>query len=113
MSTDLATEADFYDMVPDGVHITRLKTEDYTTKETLVRHIDHLAKAAAPSDRCKAKRYQLQLDVRLNHVRRRTCFPPDYDKGAFGPANMHYNRSGGCPAQNWHPENCSVHRLSG
>jgi len=49
MSTDLAAEADFFDMVPDGVavHITRLKTEDYTTNETLARHIDHMAEAAA------------------------------------------------------------------
>lgn len=49
MSTDLAAEADFYDMAPEGVavHITRLKTEDYTTNETLARHIDHMAEAAA------------------------------------------------------------------
>ena len=49
MSTDLAAEADFFDMVPEGVavHITRLKTEDYTTNETLARHIDHMADAAS------------------------------------------------------------------
>lgn len=49
MSTDLAAEADFYDMAPAGVavHITRLKTEDYTTKETLARHIDTMAEAAS------------------------------------------------------------------
>lgn len=49
MSTDLAGEADFADMAPDGVgiHITRLKTEDYTTNETLSRHIEHMADAAA------------------------------------------------------------------
>ncbi|MCE8509037.1 arylmalonate decarboxylase [Ruegeria pomeroyi] len=49
MSTDLAAEADFFDMVPPGVavHITRLKTDDFTTKETLARHIDHMADAAA------------------------------------------------------------------
>ena len=49
MSTDLAAEVDFFDMVPPGVavHITRLKTEDYTTNETLARHIDHMADAAA------------------------------------------------------------------
>ena len=48
MSTDLAAEQDFFDMAPEGVavHITRLKTEDYTTKETLARHIDHMAEAA-------------------------------------------------------------------
>lgn len=49
MSTDLATEADFADMAPEGVavHITRLKTEDYTTNETLSRHIEHMADAAS------------------------------------------------------------------
>ena len=56
MSTDLAAEADFNDMAPEGVgvHITRLKTDDYTTNETLARHIDHMADAAA----------RLQPDVR-------------------------------------------------
>ena len=49
MSTDLAAEADFYDMVPEGVavHITRLKTDDYTTNETLSRHIEFMADAAS------------------------------------------------------------------
>lgn len=49
MSTDLASEADFADMAPEGVgvHVTRLKTEDHTTNETLARHIDHMAEAAA------------------------------------------------------------------
>ncbi len=49
MSTDLAAEADFALMAPQGVgvHITRLKTDDYTTNETLSRHIDHMAEAAA------------------------------------------------------------------
>jgi maleate isomerase len=49
MSTDLAAESDFFDMVPDGVaiHITRLKTDDYTTNETLARHLDTMADAAA------------------------------------------------------------------
>ena len=39
MSTDLAGESDFFTMAPKdvGVHITRLKTEDYTTNETLSR----------------------------------------------------------------------------
>jgi len=48
MSTDLAAEADFGDMAPEGVgvHITRLKTDDYTTNETLSRHIEHMADAA-------------------------------------------------------------------
>lgn len=56
MSTDLAAEADYNDMAPAGVgvHITRLKTDDYTTNETLARHIDHMADAAA----------RLQPDVR-------------------------------------------------
>ncbi len=49
MSTDLAAEVDFFDMAPEGVgiHITRLKTEDYTTNETLARHIDTMAEAAS------------------------------------------------------------------
>ncbi len=49
MSTDLAAEADFNDMAPDdvGIHITRLKTDDYTTNETLSRHIEHMAEAAS------------------------------------------------------------------
>ncbi len=49
MSTDLASEADFFDMAPEGVavHFTRLKTEDHTTRETLSRHIEHMAEAAS------------------------------------------------------------------
>ena len=49
MSTDLAAESDFFAMAPEGVavHITRLKTDDYTTNETLARHIEHMADAAA------------------------------------------------------------------
>ena len=49
MSTDLAAEADFFDMAPAGVavHVTRLKTDDYTTNETLSRHIEFMADAAA------------------------------------------------------------------
>lgn len=49
MSTDLAAESDFFAMAPEGVavHITRLKTEDYTTNETLSRHIEHMAEAAS------------------------------------------------------------------
>ncbi len=49
MSTDLAAEDDFFAMAPEGVavHITRLKTDDYTTNETLARHIDHMADAAS------------------------------------------------------------------
>ena len=49
MSTDLASESDFFEMAPRGVgiHITRLKTDDFTTNETLLRHIDHMADAAA------------------------------------------------------------------
>ena len=46
MSTDLAAESDFFDMAPDGVavHITRLKTDDYTTNDTLSRHIEHMGR---------------------------------------------------------------------
>ena len=49
MSTDLAAESDFFSMAPEGVavHITRLKTDDYTTNETLSRHIEHMADAAS------------------------------------------------------------------
>jgi maleate isomerase len=49
MSTDLSAEADFADMAPKdvGIHITRLKTDDYTTNETLSRHIEHMADAAS------------------------------------------------------------------
>ena len=49
MSTDLAGESDFFRMAPKGVgiHITRLKTEDHTTNETLARHIEHMADAAS------------------------------------------------------------------
>jgi maleate isomerase len=49
MSTDLAAESDFFDIVPKDVaiHITRLKTDDYTTSETLSKHIDNMADAAS------------------------------------------------------------------
>lgn len=49
MSTDLAAEADFFAMAPEGVavHVTRLRTDDHTTTETLARHIEHMADAAA------------------------------------------------------------------
>jgi maleate isomerase len=49
MSTDLAAESDFFAMVPEGVavHIARLKTDDYTTTETLSRHIEAMADAAS------------------------------------------------------------------
>ncbi|MCP4071761.1 MAG: arylmalonate decarboxylase [Hyphomicrobiales bacterium] len=49
MSTDLAAESDFFSMVPEGVavHFTRLKTDDYTTSETLARHIEKMADAAS------------------------------------------------------------------
>lgn len=49
MSTDLAAESDFFDMAPEGVavHVTRLKTDDYTTNETLARHIEAMADAAS------------------------------------------------------------------
>lgn len=49
MSTDPSAEGDFKDMAPEGVavYITRLKTDDHTTNETLARHIDHMADAAS------------------------------------------------------------------
>lgn len=49
MSTDLAGEADLFNMAPEGVavHITRLRSEDFTTNETLARHLDTMADAAA------------------------------------------------------------------
>ena len=49
MSTDLAAEVDFFSMAPEGVavHVTRLKTDDYTTTETLARHIAAMADAAS------------------------------------------------------------------
>ena len=60
MSTDLAAEGDFFDMVPNdvAVHITRLKTDDYTTNETLSRHIDFMADAAS----------RIQPDVKPNVI---------------------------------------------
>lgn len=49
MSTDLAGESDFFNMAPKdvGIHITRLKTDDHTTNETLSRHIEYMADAAS------------------------------------------------------------------
>ena len=49
MSTDPSAEGDFKDMAPEGVavYVTRLKTDDHTTNETLSRHIDHMADAAS------------------------------------------------------------------
>ncbi|MDA9629219.1 hypothetical protein N9S56_01875 [Pelagibacteraceae bacterium] len=49
MSTDLAAESDFFDMAPNDVaiHITRLKTDDHTTNETLSKHIEFMADAAS------------------------------------------------------------------
>ena len=49
MSTDPSAEGDFKDMAPEGVavYVTRLKTDDHTTNETLSRHIEHMADAAS------------------------------------------------------------------
>ncbi|MBI29501.1 MAG: Arylmalonate decarboxylase [Alphaproteobacteria bacterium MarineAlpha5_Bin11] len=49
MSTDLAGESDIFNMAPEdvGIHITRLKTDDNTTNETLSKHIDFMADAAS------------------------------------------------------------------
>ena len=60
MSTDLAGESDFFDIIPKdiGIHITRLKTEDHTTNETLSRHIENMADAAS----------RIQPDVKPNVI---------------------------------------------
>lgn len=60
MSTDLAAESDFFDMAPKDVaiHITRLKTDDYTTNETLSKHIENMADAAS----------RIQPDVKPNVI---------------------------------------------
>ena len=49
MSTDLAAESDFFDIAPNdiAIHITRLKTDDHTTNETLSKHIEFMADAAS------------------------------------------------------------------
>ncbi len=49
LSTDLACEIDTYRMSPKGVGVsfTRLHTDDYTTNETLAKHIDQMADAAS------------------------------------------------------------------
>ncbi len=49
MSTDPSAEGDFKDMAPEGVavYVTRLKTDDHPTNETLSRHIEHMADAAS------------------------------------------------------------------
>ena len=49
MSTDLAAESDFFDIAPNDVaiHITRLKTDDHTTNETLSKHIEFMSDAAS------------------------------------------------------------------
>ena len=49
MSTDLAAESDFFDISPKDVaiHITRLKTDEHTTNETLSKHIEFMADAAS------------------------------------------------------------------
>ena len=49
MSTDLAGESHFYDIATKDVaiHITRLKTDDHTTNETLSKHIEFMADAAS------------------------------------------------------------------
>ena len=49
LSGDLACEHDLFNMTPEGVGIsfTRLKTDDYTTNETLAAHVNQLAEAAS------------------------------------------------------------------
>ena len=60
MSTDLAAESDFYDIAPKDVaiHITRLKTDDHTTNETLSKHIEFMADAAS----------RIQPDIKPNVI---------------------------------------------
>ena len=60
MSTDLAAESDFFHIIPKDVaiHVTRLKTDDFTTNETLSKHIEHMADAAA----------RIQPDVKPNVI---------------------------------------------
>ena len=60
MSTDLAGESDFFDIIPKdvGIHITRLKTEDHTTNSTLSKHIENMADAAS----------RIQPDVKPNVI---------------------------------------------
>ena len=47
LSGDLACEHDIFNMTPEGVGVsfTRLKTDDYTTTETLAAHVEQLAEA--------------------------------------------------------------------
>jgi maleate isomerase len=49
MSIDLVAEPDMSAMAPEGatVHFTRLKTDDYATKETLARNTASVADAAS------------------------------------------------------------------
>ena len=49
LSTDLSCEIDTYRMAPEGVGVsfTRLNTNDHITNETLAKHIDQMAEAAA------------------------------------------------------------------
>ena len=60
MSTDLAGESDFFDIIPKdvGIHITRLKTDDHTTNKTLSKHIEYMADAAS----------RIQPDVKPNVI---------------------------------------------
>lgn len=60
MSTDLAGESDFFEMIPKdvGIHITRLKTDDHTTNQTLSKHIESMADAAS----------RIQPDVKPNVI---------------------------------------------
>ena len=46
LSGDLACEHDIFNMAPEGVGVsfTRLKTDDYTTTETLAAHVEQLLK---------------------------------------------------------------------
>ena len=49
LSGDLACEHDLFNMTPEGVGVsfTRIKTDDYTTTETLAAHVEQIAEAAS------------------------------------------------------------------
>ena len=60
ISTDLPGESDFFDIAPkdEAIYINSLKTEDYTTNETLSRHIDFMAGATS----------RIQPDIKPNVI---------------------------------------------
>ena len=100
MSTDLASEQDFFDMAPPGVgvHITRLKTEDLTTRETLSRHVEHMADAASRlQPDMRPRRDQLWLHQRLYRERRARRVRPNRQRRTLGEADVYCDGCGGRP----------------